>query len=56
MGKTNTKENPEASKYNNNTTSLQRQKKERKKENLMHKSNIGQHKKIKIHERSLQDL
>lgn len=26
-GKANTKENPEASKYNNNTTSLQRQKK-----------------------------
>lgn len=55
MGKANAKENPEASKYNNNTTSLQRQKK-RKKENLMHKSNIGQHKKIKIHKRSLQDL
>lgn len=51
MGKANAKENPEASKYNNNTTSLQRQKK-----TLMHKSNIGQHKKIKIHERSLQDL
>lgn len=53
MGKANAKENPEASKDNNNTTSLQKQK---KKENLMHKSNIGQHKKIKIHERSLQDL
>lgn len=30
MGKANAKENPEASKYNNNTTSLQKQNKKRK--------------------------